>query len=585
VFRIRKVFVVCIISFFITNVQADRGDELDSLNTLLSETHDIEKKIEIYTSLSKLYQLIDLENAREMADRALTLSRNTDTDAHLGEIFGCLGDIAVIQDSIEPARAYYETALGFFENSEDIRGLVGVTVVLGNIAFMQDDLADAMQYYMRSINHAKESGLEKWLPSLNLNIGSINSKAGYYNEALTYFLKSLESLQNTNDSLNIAQAFANIGMVYIELNELDLSSQYLDKALNIYLKTGIDIKAAWVYADLARIDQIHGDHNSAVENLSVSLKIILNQSDYAGPKSEILSMVYNRFGESYLKLHENKKAEQYFKMAYKIGILNGQASTITNAAKGISDFWDKQGNSDSALHYYRIYKAYSDSVSNEDNIRKLAYQDARFKYGQQLIAEKQKREQEAEKQDRNMLLLVFIIVLLVMLLVVSVLFLKLGRNKVKRIELEQQTLKKELELRNKELATHVIYQVKNNEFILNVSKKLKNALSIIIPENRPLINEVIKEIEFDSSQDAWKEFEVRFQRVHSGFNRKLATDFPDLSANDLRLSSFLRLNLNTKDIAAITYQSTNSIDVARSRLRQKLGLDKDESLVTFLSQY
>ncbi|NLO49679.1 MAG: hypothetical protein GX103_00750, partial [Bacteroidales bacterium] len=82
--------------------------------------------------------------------------------------------------------------------------------------------------------------------------------------------------------------------------------------------------------------------------------------------------------------------------------------------------------------------------------------------------------------------------------------------------------------------------------------------------------------------DVWTEFEVRCQQVHNDFYTKLNERFPNLSANEKRLSAFLRLNMSTKEISAITYQSPNSITVARSRLRKKLGLDTDENLISFL---
>jgi hypothetical protein len=40
--------------------------------------------------------------------------------------------------------------------------------------------------------------------------------------------------------------------------------------------------------------------------------------------------------------------------------------------------------------------------------------------------------------------------------------------------------------------------------------------------------------------------------------------------------------MSTKEISAITYQSVNSLTVARSRLRKKIGLETDESLISFL---
>lgn len=83
---------------------------------------------------------------------------------------------------------------------------------------------------------------------------------------------------------------------------------------------------------------------------------------------------------------------------------------------------------------------------------------------------------------------------------------------------------------------------------------------------------------------SWEDFEIRFQQVYTGFYKKLNTDYPDLTPNELRLCAFFRLNMTTKEIAAITYQSANSIVVARYRLRKKLGMEKEENLVSFLSK-
>jgi len=131
----------------------------------------------------------------------------------------------------------------------------------------------------------------------------------------------------------------------------------------------------------------------------------------------------------------------------------------------------------------------------------------------------------------------------------------------------------------------VMAQLKKNDFILAISKKLEKTLSAAHPENKPIIERVIKELESDDSGEVWKEFEVRFQNVHSDFYKNLVQNFPDLTANELRLCAFLKLNLNTKEISSLTNQSVNSIDVARSRLRQKLGLSKEDNLTSFLAGF
>jgi len=56
-----------------------------------------------------------------------------------------------------------------------------------------------------------------------------------------------------------------------------------------------------------------------------------------------------------------------------------------------------------------------------------------------------------------------------------------------------------------------------------------------------------------------------------------------LTVNEKRLCAFLRLNLTTKEIAAITHQSIKSINMARFRMRKKMNLETDVDLVAYLS--
>jgi len=82
----------------------------------------------------------------------------------------------------------------------------------------------------------------------------------------------------------------------------------------------------------------------------------------------------------------------------------------------------------------------------------------------------------------------------------------------------------------------------------------------------------------------WGEFEVRFQQVHQDFYEKLREKYPDLTPNEIKICAFLKLNMTTKDISAITFQTVKSIQVARNRLRKKMGISRDENLVSTIQQ-
>jgi DNA-binding CsgD family transcriptional regulator len=69
------------------------------------------------------------------------------------------------------------------------------------------------------------------------------------------------------------------------------------------------------------------------------------------------------------------------------------------------------------------------------------------------------------------------------------------------------------------------------------------------------------------------------------FYKKLINQFPDLSPNEQKICAFLRLNMSTKEISELTGQGVNALEIARTRLRKKLGITNTKTnLVSFISQ-
>ena len=104
------------------------------------------------------------------------------------------------------------------------------------------------------------------------------------------------------------------------------------------------------------------------------------------------------------------------------------------------------------------------------------------------------------------------------------------------------------------------------------------------PENNTWIKEILREMQSNVDNTVWGEFEMRFQQVHQDFYQKLLEKYPDLTPNEIKICAFLKLNMTTKDISAITFQSVKSIQVARNRLRKRMGISRDENLVASIQQ-
>ncbi len=588
IFQQLKVLITILLFFaFILQSFSQEDRETDSLQALLlGSSMDLNKQIEIYALLSKKYHSIDLVTARQYANQALRLSENAQLYQTLGDIYRSMGDIAIKQDSLELAKHYYSLAYENYNQQSFPEKLADILTVLGNIEFVGDQMANAMDYYMKGIEVSRENNFQRRLARLHMNIGAINLNLQNFVEAINNLLESLEISLAQNDSLELPMIYHNMGLAYQSLNDTSLAMNYFQKTLKLYQSLDNPEGIARAFISLSMLERESGNINDSFRLIESAMEQLKRPNKYySAPVSTLLTNCYLIQGDNYLHLNNLEEALKLYMKAFVLATEIDQQYMIVSSSKQLSKVWELKANSDSALFYFHIFHNYSDSLTSNENIRKLAYLNSRYQYEQKLNQEKEARinQVQREKKKYKIFLIISSGLLFTILLMIPMIYVL--RKKTMQSERKQRELKKKLEERDKELTTHVMYQMKKNEFILDISKKLQKEIHKITPENRGIIENIITKLEHDSNRNSWEEFELRFNRVHADFNKKLLNRFPDLTMNDLRLCAFVRLNMNTKEISAITYQTISSIDTARFRLRQKLGLRKDDNLIAFLNQF
>ncbi len=147
---------------------------------------------------------------------------------------------------------------------------------------------------------------------------------------------------------------------------------------------------------------------------------------------------------------------------------------------------------------------------------------------------------------------------------------------------EKQLLEQDLKHHQKQLTMQTVNMVRNNAFLQSLLSDLKTILPYTSSEGKSIINSLESRINDQSNDQIWKEFEYCFEQVYHEFYKKLNEKLNDLSVREQRLCAFLKMSMSTKEIAAITFQTPNSIDVAKHRLRKKTGLETDEDFNKFL---
>ena len=152
----------------------------------------------------------------------------------------------------------------------------------------------------------------------------------------------------------------------------------------------------------------------------------------------------------------------------------------------------------------------------------------------------------------------------------------------------EQTLKIELDYKNRQLTSYALHIARTNEFITKTTQDLKQILLELKPHEKnraDLIRQTLSDLHQYSAGNDWEEFRLYFEEVHQSFEKNLQATFPDLSPNDKKICALLKLGLSTKDIASITFRELRSVESARNRLRKKMGLSADINIHTFLSQF
>jgi len=140
----------------------------------------------------------------------------------------------------------------------------------------------------------------------------------------------------------------------------------------------------------------------------------------------------------------------------------------------------------------------------------------------------------------------------------------------------------ELEINQKSITAATLKLIQNAERDATTIDRLQTIEQHTSNEGKQNINALISDYKRSSYNSNWDEFEILFEKVHSSFYENLNSQYPTLTANERKLCAFLKLNMNNKDIAQITYQSEEALKKARLRLRQKLQIDRETNLSTFI---
>jgi AraC family chitin signaling transcriptional activator len=195
-------------------------------------------------------------------------------------------------------------------------------------------------------------------------------------------------------------------------------------------------------------------------------------------------------------------------------------------------------------------------------------------------------------------LLVYGFILILLIIMINFLYISYYKKKQKKIleenkkELEYIKLKSdqelikikniqlssEIESKNKELAVTAMSLVKKNEILIEIREALQK-----VEFNKVSTNQVLRSINSEiENEESWEMLKNAFENVDKDFIQTVLKQHKNLTPSDLKLCIYLRLNLNSKEIASLLNISVRSMETKRYRLRKKMELSHDTNLVEYI---
>jgi tetratricopeptide (TPR) repeat protein len=553
---------------------AEEINKTRSLEEAVDQTDDPKVKMNLYIEL-----VAELKNNNP--DKALDYARLADEIAEkennreiklmamtrMAEIYWAMTDH---KTSMELAMKAKDLAQQLDNKTE----LAEAHRVIGRIYTDLGDYKQSSEHFFESLRISEKTGDKSNFAKALNSIGYLYFEQQNYDKALQYYAQSLAIGREINDPIGISRGLNNVAAIYAERKQADTAEKYILEAVKINIRIGQRLWEGINYLNLGEINQDQKNYEVALSYHNKCAAIFGELNNMV-----MLSASYINLSDYYDETGDTEQSLRFAEKAFAIGQANGLKKTVKNAAEKLHAIYLKSDDLKNAYKYGMIQYQMKDSLGLEESMTKLSKLELQYNF------EKQGQEEKLVQQRKDFITIIIIISLS---LVVILVLLLMSRQKMKarNDRMAKQKLQDEIDFKNKELTLNVMNLIRKNEILSDISNRLMLIENEAVKdETKDAIIRIAHDLQKNTEDEIWEEFELRFKQVHGEFYERLMQKFPDLSPNDLKLCAFLRLNITSKEICKMTGQRLSSLEIARHRLRKKLGISNTQTnLVTFLAQ-
>lgn len=437
----------------------------------------------------------------------------------------------------------------------------------------------------------------------------------------------------SDSALLRAYIYVRLSSSYSKLRDLDKAFEYVDKAPEIYKAAYDSVNLAGCYNVRGLVNILVPDNKKAEENFKAALAInrqlkakklvaanLNNLCLYEGNTQEKIAMLleaiaindslgavwslgenYNNLGTQYFYAKQYPKALEALKSAKRYAQQINAKELISDNYRYTSWVYEAQKNYQEAytnlLNFYNTEQV----LLAKDKMRQIELNiiQKRMHTQEQKMTVKEEFFQIKNLQMWRFIAILSGIAILFISLYVIFHFRQLKRIqalettkkldkqekelialKLQRAEDETYKAQQELNYNREELTNFAFFIRSRNDLLANIQSMIKEGYKLSNADAERYLRNINTYISQFNAQNT--ETELLIDKVNAQFIDKLSQLHPDLSKNEQRLASLLRIGLSTKEIASVKDSTPKTVNMARYRLRKHLSLETDESLTEYM---
>lgn len=489
----------------------------------------------------------------------------------------------------------YHKSIFFFQKSYNLFKILGdetnQTRTLGEISsnyFYLSKYDLALKTCLQVIEKLEHLNDKKFLAIQRLRLGNIYLVLERNRDAIITFNKCLKEFGSEKDEKrNFYRTMLNLGDCYIKTNSFNKAKAYYIKSITGLLNEEDFENANVARSKLGNIYVKEGNSKKAIENLkpafeymlSINSPNILNiGTDYLKSLIDINDLNHCKIIIAKIESIEKNNFNDYDKLYYFETLIS---------------FYRKMNDNPKELNTLRKAIILKEKIAKLESIEKA--KELAAKYDTKLLEQKNKNL----KLDNKLLKTKtwFLIVLIFLIIIISAFLYDRYQRKIRiqkkisvmlnneKLLLEKQSV---IEKQNYDLAQEVL-SIKEREItalnleLLNIHNNITSILSNY--ENNSNLEILKKKINsIFTNRDYWKEFELKFTKIHPDFSKNLIKTFPNLTKKDVEFCTLIKLKLSNKEIASLTQISYESVISKKYMLRKKTNINTENEFIKIIEE-